>query len=203
MVGGLALGMVLLMACDNYRDKADLQQRAWMEQRRAAPTETTEQLEVKALCQAMPYRCPKGAAATTIEDIRALDKQAMTPLTPGQVAEEAAKYQKRLREKYEEEQALTLRRIQEESRREDRRIKYEAERKAARLHDLCEADVRMARMAVDFRDSKRPLVDTLKFQRSLGASSRALLLTQRIYSHGITERQAAEMAEAACLISEP
>ena len=35
----------------------------------AAPDEETLRLEIAALCQAMPYRCPKGAAQATQKDL--------------------------------------------------------------------------------------------------------------------------------------
>jgi hypothetical protein len=147
--------------------------------------------------------CEQGAAATTIEDLRALDKQTLTPLTPEQLAEQRAKEEKAFRKKYEAEQEVIRQRIQEESRRERDHWRIEASMNAIELRFQCERDVDMARWAVQWRDSRRPLVETLKFLRSLGASFRALLLTQRIYENTqMTEKQAADVAEASCLILE-
>jgi len=47
-----------------------------------APDAETARLEVTALCQAMPYQCPKGAAQTTLEDLRAIDARTMSGATP-------------------------------------------------------------------------------------------------------------------------
>lgn len=53
---------------------------AWPAASQALDAETAR-LELEALCQAMPYRCPHGAAQTTAEDLRAQDARTMQEAT--------------------------------------------------------------------------------------------------------------------------
>lgn len=158
-----------------------------------------EAVEVRSLCQKHPSFCPKGEYGTTMHELRQLDPQIEQSL-PAWLREEVEKEKARV-------QGESLRR-EEETRQAIEREKsarslavFRAENEARRTKSHCEFEAQQARWVVGYQKRGLSLVEALQKLRNLLADTSILMLAPSIYANHMTEDQAGQIAETACLIT--